>query len=44
MAQFAHRLDDGKTFTARGDLKIGWSGIPGEPPGANGKRPWCLQR
>jgi hypothetical protein len=34
MAQFAHRLDDGRTFTARGDLKIGWSGIPDQPA-------WC---
>jgi hypothetical protein len=34
MAQFAQRLDDGKTFTARGDLKIGWSGVPDEPA-------WC---
>src|SRR5262249_55599913 len=34
MAQFAKRLDDGRTFTARGNLKIGWSGRPGEPA-------WC---
>src|SRR5262249_11302240 len=34
MSQFAQRLDDGKTFTARGDLKIGWSGILHEPA-------WC---
>jgi hypothetical protein len=34
MAQFAQRLDDGRTFTARGNLKIGWSGIEGEPA-------WC---
>jgi hypothetical protein len=34
MAQFAQRLDDGRTFTARGDLKIGWSGIPDQPA-------WC---
>jgi AsmA-like C-terminal region len=31
MAQFALRLDDGKTFRARGDLEIGWSGIKGDP-------------
>jgi hypothetical protein len=34
MAQFARRLDDGKTFRARGDLQIGWSGEPGRPA-------WC---
>jgi hypothetical protein len=34
MAQFAQRVDDGKTFTARGNLKIGWSGVPGKPA-------WC---
>lgn len=34
MAQFAVRLDDGKPFTATGDLQIGWSGDPGEPA-------WC---
>ena len=34
MAQFAQRLDDGRTFTARGDLQIGWSGVAGEPA-------WC---
>ena len=34
MAQFAQRLDDGRTFTARGNLKIGWSGIEGQPA-------WC---
>ena len=34
MAQFAQRLDDGRPFTARGDLKIGWSGVAGEPA-------WC---
>ncbi|MDR3622485.1 MAG: AsmA-like C-terminal region-containing protein [Paludisphaera borealis] len=28
MAQFAHRLDDGHPFTARGNLQIGWSGRP----------------
>jgi AsmA-like C-terminal region len=33
MAQFAQRVD-GQTFTARGDLRIGWSGIAGEPA-------WC---
>lgn len=30
MAQFARRLDDGKTFTFDTDLDIGWSGRPGE--------------
>jgi hypothetical protein len=34
MAQFFQPLDDGRTFTARGDLRIGWSGKPGEPA-------WC---
>ena len=34
MAQFAQKLDDGRTFTARGDLKIGWSGVANEPA-------WC---
>jgi hypothetical protein len=34
MAQFALRLDDGRTFRARGDLEIGWSGVAGEPA-------WC---
>jgi hypothetical protein len=34
MAQFALRLDDGRTFRARGDLMIGWSGKAGEPA-------WC---
>ncbi len=29
MAQFAQRLDDGRTFTLKGDLGIGWSGKPG---------------
>ncbi|MGA8348217.1 MAG: AsmA-like C-terminal region-containing protein [Isosphaeraceae bacterium] len=34
MAQFALRLDDGRPFTARGNLQIGWSGQDGEPA-------WC---
>jgi hypothetical protein len=34
MAQFALRLDDGRPFTARGNLQIGWSGVLGE-------RAWC---
>jgi hypothetical protein len=34
MQQFALRIDDGKTFRARGDLMIGWSGKKGEPA-------WC---
>jgi hypothetical protein len=34
MAEFALRLDDGKAFTARGNLQIGWSGVPREPA-------WC---
>ncbi len=34
MAQFALRLDDGRPFTARGNLQIGWSGVLGEPA-------WC---
>lgn len=31
MADFARRLDDGKTFRVNGDLQLGWSGKPGEP-------------
>jgi hypothetical protein len=31
MADFARRLDDGKTFRVKGNLKLGWSGKPGEP-------------
>ena len=31
MASFARRLDDGKTFSARGNLAIGWSGAAGDP-------------
>ena len=34
MAEFAQRLDDGRTFTARGNLKIGWSGNKDQPA-------WC---
>ena len=34
MAQFARRLDDGKPFTARGNLQIGWEGVVGQPA-------WC---
>ncbi len=34
MAQFAQKLDESRTFTARGDLRIGWSGVPNEPA-------WC---
>jgi AsmA-like C-terminal region len=34
MQQFALRLDDGRTFRARGDLQIGWSGERGVPA-------WC---
>jgi hypothetical protein len=34
MAQFALRLDDGRTFRARGDLQIGWTGEAGVPA-------WC---
>jgi hypothetical protein len=34
MQQFALRLDDGRTFRARGDLQIGWSGEPDKPA-------WC---
>ena len=34
MSQFALRLDDGRPFTARGNLQIGWSGVVGEPA-------WC---
>jgi hypothetical protein len=34
MAQFAQRVDDSRTFTARGNLKIGWSGNKDEPA-------WC---
>ena len=31
MAQFAQRLDDGRTFTLKGNLGLGWSGQPGAP-------------
>ena len=31
MADFAAKLDDGRTFTAKGDLGISWSGEPAEP-------------
>lgn len=31
MADFARRLDDGKTFTARGDMTIGWTGVATDP-------------
>jgi len=34
MASFGARLDDGKTFSATGNLEIGWSGIPKQPA-------WC---
>ena len=34
MGQFALRLDDGRPFTARGNLHIGWEGKLGEPA-------WC---
>ncbi len=34
MAQFAMKLDDNRTFTASGNLKIGWSGRPDETA-------WC---
>jgi hypothetical protein len=34
MAQVAVRLDDGRTFGARGDLQIGWTGVAGVPA-------WC---
>ena len=29
--QFARKLDDGKTFTLKGNLGLAWSGKPGEP-------------
>lgn len=31
MAQFAKRLDDGKTFTLKGNLGLSWSGLKGAP-------------
>jgi hypothetical protein len=34
MAGFAQRVDDGRTFTLRGDLALGWPGRPGDPV-------WC---
>jgi hypothetical protein len=34
MADFALRLDDSRTFRARGDLQIGWTGTEGVPA-------WC---
>ena len=45
MSQFALRLDDGKTFRARGDLEIGWTGRKrASPPGASGRTPWSFSR
>jgi hypothetical protein len=32
MADFARRLDEGKTFRVNGNLNLSWSGKPGEPP------------
>jgi hypothetical protein len=32
MADFARRLDEGKTFRVNGNLKLSWSGKPGEQP------------
>jgi hypothetical protein len=37
MEQFAQRLDDGRTFTLKGDMGLGWSGKPGVPV-------WCQWR
>jgi hypothetical protein len=37
MAEFAIRLDDGRTFRASGDLQIGWTGNAREPA-------WCSWR
>ena len=34
MAQFAQRLDDGRPFTLKGNLGLGWPGTPGSPV-------WC---
>ena len=34
MAQFAQRVDEGRPFTAHGDLRIGWSGVKDQPA-------WC---
>jgi hypothetical protein len=34
MASFAKKLDEQRTFTAHGNLKIGWSGLPNETA-------WC---
>lgn len=34
MADFAQRLDEGRTYTLKTDLGLGWSGKPGEPT-------WC---
>lgn len=34
MAQFARRVDDGKPFRFRTNMRIGWSGRPGQPA-------WC---
>lgn len=31
MENFARKLDDGKTFAARGNLEIGWTGAASEP-------------
>jgi hypothetical protein len=31
MAQFAQRLDDGRTFTLKGDMQLTWNGLAGAP-------------
>lgn len=31
MAQFAQKLDDGRTFTLKGNLGLSWAGTPGAP-------------
>ena len=45
MADFARRLDEGKTFRVNGNLKLSWSGKPGEPAALQvGSRAGRLQR
>ena len=35
MAQFAEKLDDGRPFTLKGNMGLGWSGVNGQPVRCN---------
>ena len=35
MSQFAEKLDDGRPFTLKGNMGLGWSGVPGAPVRCN---------